>query len=382
MFSDIQTDKRLEYIQHLGFDAYTNKQYKAAADLFGEALQIVEHQQNKSQIIYYKFWRAICYRFQQKYNLALSEYLEAISLKYDDTSPQDMFNIFLDIINVSISIPTTLESIERIIQKADLFVEKSGCASWKSMTTYNRATLYWRCGAQQQAIEAAQQALIIRKDEYPSYMLDNHYNGLIKMLIDVGDIERANEYWNKWTTTPNDYPVWRKKYRIEREIQFARANHNKEVAYYQSCKLISESFHINDIHQYIEACMINGFDDLAKPYLVDYLIQQRNSDSLYVRAFCYCMAGDYHYTKARRLANMPPVDIDYDAEGAFNVTKLQNQDFKLIKREISKAHQAYQYSLEICNTINGRLKTTYTSVRILSRIEIVNLMNNAINESI
>jgi len=297
--------------------------------------------------------------------------MEAISSKYTEADTRDLINLYTNIIALGLSLPTSLQSIQKSLQRTELFVQQQGEPNWQSKILLLKSNLQRNRGQFDEALESLQQAWALRRNVYPVYTQDTYMKNFIKLLIYLKQFDQAELYFIKWINLTDEQPGRRTKRLSLRRIQYARATGNKAEALNMARIFTHHFSDIFDAHQLIETYIANGFTDLCITLLARFVLKDRNSESLYKQLYLQTLIGDFRYATVRKLLNLSPIDMRYEKlpDNEEIDTQLLNANSAMIMKNLAKAKRSYSKATAISQEIDQLIQGTKNQSEINERIE-------------
>jgi len=346
---------RYYLLANLAYQCYNNDDFSGSTVIYREALKCAEEMGDINKIIYCKSRIAENYIYLNDYTNAFAESLDALAKRTPECNPAYLIGVFSNLLFCCVNIPNSKQYIEDALHKTETFTISKELLSAYSTYLYRKSQYLTICGRLEESLDTALEGLKRWTKDYPSYMLDSHYNNIVFLLYKLGRIEQAEKMKQEWLhNAKNDHPKWRTIYLIKRDIQLARIRRDAPQFLEHSRNLIVHSQQTSDTQHLIQALLFTGQFEIAKPYLCKYLLKFRNSKSLYRTNMSYRLLGDFYYCKLRASCNLPLFDFDFDKSE--NVGASITCHKKELLLYLKKAKYYYAESYKIAEEIDRRLE--------------------------
>ncbi len=364
---------KIEMLYETAYEAYKCGEYKESVECFDKALKLAEKIGDENAIVRIKFWKSAALVVLGKLKQTLTECLEAVKIKNSTVDIRDVFNIYLNIIDVGMRIPTSFQSIENSFRQAEQYCKSVGEPHWWSLLLVHKSDFETLRGNYENALEFSLEAWARYERKYPSNIPGSYIDDIVDLNTKLGRYEVAQSYFVIWQELDNVQPVNRVVRISKRKIAIARATHQIDKALDIALRLNQTTSKLYDKHELIETYLAHGSVNNAKNLIVKFLHENHISESLYKQCYCFQLLGDFHYAYARKLAGLQPVDVEYPIEKDvfFEDEILLIKTKENTKFHIKRALQCYHSALQIATEIDVRLETQLYKTRENKRIDAV-----------
>jgi hypothetical protein len=356
-------NEKLTSIKEAASQSYINVEYDKGVQLYGKALELAKQIDDQKQIVFYKFWKGECLKQDNKYKQALAEFIECLTFTSENIDKADIFNARTGIIAIGLSIPTSLKAIKKALEQTEQFINSAGSDSfWRAKTLKLISDLQAAQGNVKDAFLTMQEAWALWKNRYPCYIESGYHDNLIDLAIQLEEYDFVIQQFAKWEEISTEHIVSKKKGILNRRFHFARSTRSKESALAFARELAA--LDSDEPHYLAVAHLFNGNLNLAKEIIIRYVKKNRKQESLYTHQYCFKLLGDYHYSLARNILNLPAIDLDFSSEYEFSIPGSTQFAFRedRLRKELQSCLWNYKRYFNIAAKIDERLEC-YTNTK-------------------
>lgn len=351
-------------------------EYQQGVNLFSKALELALKLKIDELIVRALFMKSECLKSQGMYKQALAESLEAVSGKYPNADPRDMFNTYTNIISIGLGLPSSLQSIEKSLNNAVNYITTAGEGFWHAKIHLLKSNLYKNRGMYEPAIDELSRGWAIWKQAYPTYANDTYMKNFVKLFVKTNDTVTALKYFQKWETLDNEQPTRRIKRMLLKQIYFFRSIGKKKDAL-DTARIFNQNFtDIYDWPSIIEAYIYNGNLNLAVELLAKYALRYRSSESSYQIKFVFTLIGDYHFNCITDTLFNEHYDLKFCNEPDFSLSVKNEIDGKKVEKHFRNALSAYNSALNVAKEIDRKLECDVNQKEITKRLNFLGEINS------
>jgi tetratricopeptide (TPR) repeat protein len=184
---------QLEALDDAGGDAWAAVQHLRAAELYRRALDVATSLGDTAEIVRHRLmygWSlSVIGRLREALAVFAPSLQEEQAMSAADAA--DLYSTLMRYIEIAQDLPVSLTAIEKAHTHAERFLARSGHTAWRHELLSCRADLYSARGLPYEALQAAQEAWVLWKDEYPSYYADSHLSQLVGCSLALRDTSLA-----------------------------------------------------------------------------------------------------------------------------------------------------------------------------------------------
>jgi tetratricopeptide (TPR) repeat protein len=281
---------------------------------------------------------------------------------------------------IAVELPVSLEVIERALGEAWQRYAENGSGNRRSRLLLVRARLAMARGRHREALADAQEGLERRRREPLGFSFSTHVRTLVDICLRLGDLELARRYIEEWESLDTGYPgtkriclaaarsmILRRERRIDEALDWARrAEHEGRI----TDDLPSRFWVLKAL---IRALLCTDDPRLARGPLLD-LLRLRNSAVGDIRYETRLLLADYHLANARRLAGLPPVDLELVGEVERPGSRASNET---VLQQLHCARRLYGLALRTGRAIDRLLTCEVRTREVEQRLRLAGVIASA-----
>lgn len=358
--------EEMQSLSDAGWEAYEDRQFLRAAEIFGKALEIAESINDTRKIVEYRLWRGVSLCEAGKLGQALTVLAPTLEDGNTGGDAAEIYTTLIRYIEIAEDLPVNLEAIEKAYQEIENFLRDSGNLDWRHMLLCLQATLYQLRGMYPEALAAAQESWAIWQDEHPCYTADTHLNTLVEISLRLRDAEQAKMYLREWEMDEHDtIPKTREGESCSRQSNLARleGRFTEAVDWARRAMLVDNS-DIDTLILMVRAFLCTGDNHRAWDELIRLLAHCR-AESGHYRYDIRLLWGDYDLACARQAAGMPAVDDEFGLEFP-PPSAIANP--AATGYALARARRGYRAALKVGSWIDEKLECSLRQTTISERL--------------
>ena len=181
-----------------GYRCYKQEDYRRAASLFRQALNLAEEQRDVKEQCEELLFEGQCWLHLGKLKMALERFLRADSLGGGDAGAR--FFIMDGLFETARCLPLPRVEQEKLLKKLTPYKHNEQIGSSKSIVLSQESTFMNNYGSYREALNCMQEAFACCTDKEPNYPKDDYYDDLIECYRKNGLLLEARRTLQDWRT--------------------------------------------------------------------------------------------------------------------------------------------------------------------------------------
>jgi len=378
--------RRLNALWDAGEAAYREGRHRAAAELYRQATEVAESDEDVP-----RWFRGVMRRAYADELVTAERLREALAalapMPKESAEGYEaccVYGNMTDHIEIAQRLPTSLRSIERAHARAEDYFRAAGERDWAGRLLYYKSELLAARGLYREALDAAREGFTMIRQGCPKLFPVTHACGLFRISLALGDAAGARRYLERWAQLyerddkkslckeADEYLMRSRLARAEGQTAEALDHARRGLRRGDLIDWGETRYELN--LEFVRAGLAAGRVVLARVTL-GRLGALRRSENGHRRYEFRLLLGDYHLAAAREAAGLAPVDDEL--VGLFPALAVHTGPGPAAGRPaapaaaraaLGKARRAYLRALKVGAWIDSQLECTVRGDEVEGRL--------------